>query len=181
MNDVNKPQTIILIIYVDFIISMLFYEWFISSLNRDNLFLIDCWVVRRRSTKPRQNDPNKVFGRRSQPQQSAPLQRCSAAGSLVHLNTLSLEYPIYTFPRAYSILWYYAHIALACLKSESLNGSILNNWKSRRGFLHFFSLRHLSTNHPLPGLQSWKGWFWPEPVLSLAWRLATTSRHSRQQ
>ena len=62
MNDVKKPQTIILIIYVDFTISMLFYEWFISSLNRDNLFLIDCWVVRRRSTKPRQNDQIKCWG-----------------------------------------------------------------------------------------------------------------------
>ena len=38
MNDVKKPQTIILIIYVDFTISMLFYEWFISSLNREFIF-----------------------------------------------------------------------------------------------------------------------------------------------
>ena len=141
MNDVKKPQTIILIIYVDFTISMLFYEWFISSLNRDNLFLIDCWVVRRRSTKPRQNDPNKVLGRRSQPQQSAPLQCCRLLGTSKYIQTrISHVHFSSSIHHLWNscILWYYAHIALDCLKSGSLNGSVQNNWKSRRGFLHFF-------------------------------------------
>ena len=101
-------------------ISMLFCEWFISSLNRDNLFLIDCWVVRRRSTKPRQNDPNKVLGRRSQPQQSAPLQCCRLLGTSKYIQTriFHVHFSSSIHHLWNSILWYYAHIAHSSGLSE---------------------------------------------------------------